>query len=298
MGYLVSNGINGVVSYKGTQYVNPDKGTHRLCLRTGLGSGDVVKYGLTSNSSASQYCGMKMRIDENVAYIGRSEYDGDSEANVYYNSSIKESGGEYSYQTLSSTTKYTNTWKTSSSGTRTSINSSKIVNLIVTNNSSIVQVNYSITSGTYTWKKTQSISNNSAYSSISTMVKYITEENIYGTDNPNKALSKSMSSFSTRYSENSRTHSYKNYTSYISTYYTTSSTTSKHYVPTFQTSENGKDNWVTCIYNKSFISEYRTISLSGSTSRQTTRTIQDQFWSSYSLTMKDAQKELINNFNL
>ena len=72
MGYLVSNGRNGRVEYSGTQYVNPSAGTKKLCIRTGTGPNDVIRYGLTTKSSASAYCGLRMRIDGNVAYIGRS----------------------------------------------------------------------------------------------------------------------------------------------------------------------------------------------------------------------------------
>lgn len=72
MGYLVTRGNNGNVSYSGTQYVNPSSGTHRLCIRTGTGADDIVKYGLTSNSTASDYCGMRMYINGKTAYIGRS----------------------------------------------------------------------------------------------------------------------------------------------------------------------------------------------------------------------------------
>lgn len=73
MGYLVTRGREGNVSYSGSRYVNPAAGTRRLCIRTGTGENGVVRYGLTTNSSASEYCGMRMRIDGNTAYIGRSE---------------------------------------------------------------------------------------------------------------------------------------------------------------------------------------------------------------------------------
>lgn len=73
MGCLVTRGPSGNVTYSGTQYVNPLVGTHKVCIRTGAGINDIIKYGLTTNSSASAYCGMRMRVENGVAYIGRSE---------------------------------------------------------------------------------------------------------------------------------------------------------------------------------------------------------------------------------
>jgi hypothetical protein len=73
LGYLVSRGSEGNVSYSGTQYVNPTAGTRRLCIRTGSGEDGVIRYGLTTDPAASEYCGMRMRINGNTAYIGRSE---------------------------------------------------------------------------------------------------------------------------------------------------------------------------------------------------------------------------------
>lgn len=73
MGYLITNGKNGRMSFSGTKYVNPTEGKRRICLRTGTGVNDIVRYGLTTNSSASQYCGIKMKISGSIAYIGRSQ---------------------------------------------------------------------------------------------------------------------------------------------------------------------------------------------------------------------------------
>lgn len=57
--------------YSGPQYCNPIYGDRKLVMRTGTGKDDVVKYGLTTNTNAKEYCGLRMRIDGNVAYIGR-----------------------------------------------------------------------------------------------------------------------------------------------------------------------------------------------------------------------------------
>lgn len=73
MGFLVSNGKSGKLSFSGTEYVNPTHGTKRLYLRTGTGPDDVIRYGLTSDSSASNYCGIKIILKNKTAYIGMSK---------------------------------------------------------------------------------------------------------------------------------------------------------------------------------------------------------------------------------
>lgn len=62
-----------VARYSGSQHCNPVDATRKLCLRTGTGEHDVVKYGLTTRTDAKEYCGLRMNIDGQVAYIGRSE---------------------------------------------------------------------------------------------------------------------------------------------------------------------------------------------------------------------------------
>lgn len=108
------------ISYSGTPYVNPINGTKRLCLRTGTGEYDVVKYGLTTNSSAVQYCGLRMKIDGQTAYIGRSETASSTFSkgkNVSYtrttsmrtNSTVSSSSYSTSYTTSSATNWYSYT---------------------------------------------------------------------------------------------------------------------------------------------------------------------------------------------
>lgn len=113
MGYLVSRGSEGNVSYSGTQYVNPTAGTRRLCIRTGSGEDGVVRYGLTTDPSASEYCGMRMRIDGNTAYIGRSEPAVQSSS--YTNSNLSSSGRQSTHSVSVARTSVTQ----SSSGTFT-----------------------------------------------------------------------------------------------------------------------------------------------------------------------------------
>lgn len=107
MGGLVfrSNGRN--ISFKDPIYTNGKySGTRHLCLRTGTGNNDVVKYGLTSNRSASVYCPMKLRVDGKDAYIGKVSTSGtyremqsqytSREVDVTY-SSTSSGGGTYTH---------------------------------------------------------------------------------------------------------------------------------------------------------------------------------------------------------
>ena len=61
-----------VRSLTGAAYTNPTAGTYRLNVRTGSGSNDTMKFGLTTNTSASAYS-PKLLINGNVCYIGRTE---------------------------------------------------------------------------------------------------------------------------------------------------------------------------------------------------------------------------------
>ena len=129
------------VSYSGTPYVNPSDGKRRLCIRTGTGKHDVVKYGLTTNSSASQYCGMRMRIDGKTAYIGRYETTSSSYSrgrdnvaisttSTQINSTVSSSSRSASYTSSNSERSYTyssSEFKTSS-GTVSRSSSVEIMN--------------------------------------------------------------------------------------------------------------------------------------------------------------------------
>ena len=187
MGYLVSKGINGVMSYKGTPYVNPDKGTHRLCLRTGTGAGDIVKYGLTTNSSASQYCGMKMRIDGKVAYIGMSSSVG--AGNCFTSSMLEEGGNELNYTTVSRTYKYGATAKSSSSNTGTMKSGSSGSLSSTVSGSTVFESSSSYVSGSSTYRATRYNSNQSWYTSYSTISKSSRGMTFFAKDNPNAVAS-------------------------------------------------------------------------------------------------------------
>ena len=70
MGYLCFRASsNSTQKFSGTQFQGLTGGTHKLCLRTNTGTNGVVKYPLTTNTSASNYCKLKLNIDGKQAYI-------------------------------------------------------------------------------------------------------------------------------------------------------------------------------------------------------------------------------------
>ena len=84
---LVYKNSEGPHVLSGGQYINPSAGTARLNIRTGTGDNDIVKYGWTTNSSATAYCPIRAVIKHNVtAYIGRTETTSQS----YSYTSVKE----------------------------------------------------------------------------------------------------------------------------------------------------------------------------------------------------------------
>lgn len=159
MGYLVTRGSGGNVSYSGTNFVNPSHGTHRICIRTGTGANDIVKYGLTTNSTASQYCGMRFYIDGKKAMIGRYQAGNNTYAtNVTTNKYTSRSYASSSIYTASRSSGYTANTASRSSGyntTRSSqynITSSRSSGYTANTSSSSVGYNTSRTSSyTYTY---------------------------------------------------------------------------------------------------------------------------------------------------
>jgi hypothetical protein len=95
---LVLKGNTNNISYSGTQYTGLSSyGTHHLCLRTGTGTDDIVRYGLTTDTSSG---GLRMRIGEKTAGIAEKyytkieqEYVTTSAANTTVNSSKQAYGG-------------------------------------------------------------------------------------------------------------------------------------------------------------------------------------------------------------
>lgn len=65
-GLAVRNKNGELLQYTGTQFEGLENtGTHHLCVRTGAGTDDVVKYGLTSAPLNDKYKGLRMRIPDN-----------------------------------------------------------------------------------------------------------------------------------------------------------------------------------------------------------------------------------------
>ena len=117
--------------FSGNKYVNPELETHRFCIRTGTGSNDIVKYGLTTQSSASQYCGFKFNVSGKEAYIGR--YQGGTHSNSeFYEGNFGLFSKSYSRN--SRTVGYTSTASTESIAA--TINSSKVNNYSMSTSSS------------------------------------------------------------------------------------------------------------------------------------------------------------------
>ncbi len=70
-GLAVRNQNGEAVHYTGSQFSGLENtGTRHLCVRTGTGANDVVKYGLTSAPLNDKYKGLRMRIPDNAGGNG------------------------------------------------------------------------------------------------------------------------------------------------------------------------------------------------------------------------------------
>lgn len=70
-GLAVRNQNGEAVHYTGSQFSGLENtGTHHLCIRTGTGADDVVKYGLTSTPLNDKYKGLRMRIPDHAGGNG------------------------------------------------------------------------------------------------------------------------------------------------------------------------------------------------------------------------------------
>ena len=66
-GLAIINRNGEKINYTGTQFSGLENiGNHHLCVRTGAGSNDVIKYGLTSTPLNDKYKALKMKIS-NIA---------------------------------------------------------------------------------------------------------------------------------------------------------------------------------------------------------------------------------------
>lgn len=127
---------NQKCEYKDSRFTNPMHGTRRVCVRTGPGANDVVKYGLTSNTSASKYCGFKMRMPNgSIAMLGMYS--------TYASSSSRSTS-----VTSSRTSQYSTTNQTTCTSSRTS--QYNTTNKITGKNSSSTSTTYTrVTATTY-----------------------------------------------------------------------------------------------------------------------------------------------------
>ena len=91
---------NSLISLTGNAYTAPVAGTARLCVKTGT---NTVKFGLTTNTSATQYCGIRMKVKDQVAYIGRTE---STKSTIKSTSSTTVSTSKSSSTSTSSSTSY------------------------------------------------------------------------------------------------------------------------------------------------------------------------------------------------
>ena len=72
MGGIAVKKGNSTISYTGTEY-QFDAGEKHLYIRTGLGANDIIKYPLTTETSASQYCNLAFKVGDQTCYIARKE---------------------------------------------------------------------------------------------------------------------------------------------------------------------------------------------------------------------------------
>lgn len=93
LAYLIYHNGSNTQAYAGSQY-HPAGGTARLKIRTGTGADGVLEYGFTTDATASAYGSLKFRVQEQDAWIGKT----DSETHSYsYQSLTKTEHASQSY---------------------------------------------------------------------------------------------------------------------------------------------------------------------------------------------------------
>lgn len=104
MAHLAYNDHTTSRILSGKEYTPSSFGTARLNVRTGYGTNDIVKYGFTTDVSASQYCKLAFHVNGKTARIGRtssrstsSSSSGNTNATVsgYYSSSQYTTSSTY-----------------------------------------------------------------------------------------------------------------------------------------------------------------------------------------------------------
>lgn len=238
-------------SLTGPAYTQPHAGTARFCVKT---STSTIKFGLTTNTSATQYCGIRMKLNGNVAYIGRTEstkstVKTSSSTSTSVNTSSASSSsisGNYSTYSTSEWTSKRESWydyevPKNSSGTRVSYYTATLNDAKVTTGYqrwvSVTVSNYSHTLRTYskiTTNQTGSIKSTSSWAAQTTssatgkvLSSQFTARSTSMSQSSNSVLSyigsigyvKTISSFFTYYTRSKANstklvHSYRTYRSY------------------------------------------------------------------------------------
>lgn len=63
----INNKSNEKIHYSGTQFKGLENvGNHHLCVRTGIGTNDVVRYGLTTTPLSDKYKALRIRLSNNT----------------------------------------------------------------------------------------------------------------------------------------------------------------------------------------------------------------------------------------
>lgn len=242
------NGSN--ISLTGQDYVSPSYGTMRLCVRDY--NGNIVRYGFTSNTSASQYS-PSFYINGTICHIGRVTSSTSQENVTVTNNYTSSRSSEYVYSskrttrnttiTNSSTITYTNKWSYVSYAQYTEIMTSAYTytsfNGASTNSRSAATA-YFFTRNTYSGTSSTSTQANKTASGVtknssssytgtysawgsytrknSTILEYATTTTIYGS----WGVSQTSTSRSTQTASSTRSTTYYTYSTRSSQYNTSS----------------------------------------------------------------------------
>ena len=139
-GLAVRNQNGEAVHYTGSQFAGLENtGTHHLCVRTGAGADDVVKYGLTSEPLNDKYKGLRMRIPDHAGG------NGGRDAYIAQRYSVSESASSSKTYTASRVSNYV------SSTTLRTASSSRLS----TGTATRIDTRHTVYYGTYPLTKTE-----------------------------------------------------------------------------------------------------------------------------------------------
>lgn len=186
MAYLAYMRASEVNYFSGSQYVNPELGTHKFYIRTGTGNDDVIKYGLTSQSSASKYCGFKFKVSNMDIRIGRYEGFSSTESILkttsgkqYYSQSYRSFKGNYQVTSSNTHSNLNPTSYQSTSSSNIRVENGVNITELLTQSTMKQYAVYSTMKQSFTSGYYSSVS--SLYSSITSTISKIMEQS----GNPN-----------------------------------------------------------------------------------------------------------------